>query len=233
MLAELFPEATIDAVEPSPAAFAHLLRNTANLAVEAFNCGVAEMPGESCHDAVVSVAASHHLDTRAFFRACRRLVRPGGLVVVGDEFISPFQTRAERDMNLIAHHWQYIQEAIRNVVAASLPRLERERLERFRRLPGVPSPAEAKALLAEVSHDRIDHGEHRTPWARVRLAVLELEALVAGLDYEVERKTYPANFAGMAEDEQLELVHHMRVRGTDGDHELDAGTHVFCFRRPA
>lgn len=60
-----------------------------------------------------------------------------------------------------------------------------------------------------------------------RFHLLELQALVAGLDYEIEQKTYPARFLALARCCGFELTAHQRIYGTDGDDELDAGTHLF------
>ncbi|MFC9894714.1 hypothetical protein ACFVMC_13580 [Nocardia sp. NPDC127579] len=71
----------------------------------------------------------------------------------------------------------------------------------------------------------------RSPWQRVRFAVLELEALVAGIDYDVEPKTYLRNFLAMARSEGLEVLEHQRVHATVGDSAHDAGTHVMALCR--
>jgi SAM-dependent methyltransferase len=231
MLHELFPAARVDAVEPCPAAFFHLRRNISGLPIEAHHCGVEAFEGKDLYDVVSSVGASHHLDTRQFLAACRRLVKPDGLVAVADEMVSPFSSREERVENLIAHHWAYISEATAHIDPLSLPRLEQDRLARIRELSDL-SEESLEALLTETSKNRTDHEDRSSAWPRVRLAVLELEALVAGLHYDVERKTFAENFVSLAHDEGLELLAHRRVFETHGDGEFGAGTHVFCFWRP-
>ena len=64
-----------------------------------------------------------------------------------------------------------------------------------------------------------------------RLQWLELQALVAGLDYEVEQKTYPQHFIKMAEGAGLKCVAHERVHGTVGLTDDGAGTHVMAFQK--
>lgn len=64
-----------------------------------------------------------------------------------------------------------------------------------------------------------------------RLQWLELQALVAGLDYEVEQKMYPQYFIKMAEGAGLICVAHERVYGTVGLSDDGARTHVMAFRK--
>jgi hypothetical protein len=66
----------------------------------------------------------------------------------------------------------------------------------------------------------------------VRFYWLELQAMVAGFDYEVERKTFARRFAGLAALAGLELVRHRRVFATVGQDDWGGGTHVFAFRKP-
>ncbi|MRN79930.1 Cro/Cl family transcriptional regulator, partial [Brucella sp. 10RB9210] len=47
-----------------------------------------------------------------------------------------------------------------------------------------------------------------------RFHLLELQALVAGLDYEVEQKTYPARFVSLAESSGFSLLQHRRIYAT-------------------
>ena len=66
-----------------------------------------------------------------------------------------------------------------------------------------------------------------------RLQLLELEAMVAGFDYEVEQKTSPERFIEMSKKSGFKLLTHERVFATDGDGKFDAGTHVMVFRKVA
>lgn len=232
MLAEMFPGARIEAVEPSPAAFPHLVRNCSGHAISAHNTGITEFEGRPLgHPVSVSVGASHHLDTRLFLRGLKRHTVPGGLIVVADEMIAPFSSLPERTRAIIDHHFVYIDQAVAHVREEDLPRAERVRLralrDRDRR-----TPERLPALLEEVRRDRVTHTGEDGPWQRVRFCVLELEALVAGVDYDVERKTYPENFLELARDEGLEPLEHHRVHATVGGSHSDAGTHVFALRNP-
>lgn len=64
-----------------------------------------------------------------------------------------------------------------------------------------------------------------------RLMLLELEALVAGLDYQVEQKTYPERLKQMAILSGFSCIDHERVHSTHGHSNQDAGTHVFAFKK--
>lgn len=229
MLTELFPSAHIDAVEPSPCAAEHLRANAAGLPITPMQTAVQDLPRAGRYDLVTCVGTSHHLDTREFLRSCHQLMKPQGLALVADEMIEPFDTEQERTAALIRHHWAYIREVLANVDEGELPPPERERLRAFRETRE-PTPDALASLLERAGRDRVPPGG-RSPWPRVRLAVLELEALVAGIAYDVERKTYPRNFIALAADAALELLDHTRVHATSGDHPFAAGTHAFCFRR--
>jgi SAM-dependent methyltransferase len=231
MLAELFPKSHIDAVEPSEAAFPYLCRNSVGYRINPHNIGIADFEPPDRYPVIVSVGSSHHLDTRIFLRSLVRLADDGGLVIVADEMISRFLLEQDRTQNIIDHHMAYIDAALGNISPDDLPEPERRRLIALRTSPRDSSEA-LHDLLDRVRADRVDLGTADGPWQRVRFAVLELEALVAGIDYDVERKTYAANFLRMAEGEGLELITHRRLYGTQGSAPEDAGTHFFAFRRP-
>jgi SAM-dependent methyltransferase len=231
MLAQRDPRLEFVAVEPSPAAYAHLCTNARGHRIVPVPIGIEEYDAAEPFHAVISIGASHHLDTRQFLRACVRNVATDGVVVVADEMIAPYRAPHERNANLVRHHLAYIEEALACVRPDALPSRERDRLTVLRDLREC-SPYELRDALAQARIDRRPHDVHDVPWARVRLAVLELEALVAGLDYDVERKTYPLNFLALAEDEGFALIEHERVYGTDGSGEFDGGTHILVLAPP-
>ncbi|MEV5881158.1 class I SAM-dependent methyltransferase [Streptomyces sp. NPDC052020] len=229
MLAEMFPDAEIDAVEPSKAAFPHLLRNTSRHHITAHNTGITEFSGRNDYPLTVSVGASHHLDTRMFLRGMKRHTAQGGLIIVADEMIAKFRSAAERSRIITDHHFAYIEQALAHIREEDLPLAEQRRLRAIRDVDR-RAPGALHKLLDEVRLERFFYRGNDSPWHRVRFTVLELEALVAGIDYDVERKTYPENFMTLAEDEGLEVIGHKRVHATLGTSDLDAGTHVFALR---
>ncbi|MET9977655.1 class I SAM-dependent methyltransferase [Streptomyces microflavus] len=230
MLAEMFPGARIDAVEPSPAAIPHLVRNTAAHAVSVHRTGITDFAGPRDYPVTVSVGASHHMDTRMFLRGLKRHTAPGGLIVVADEMVAPYASESERSRAVIDHHFAYIDQALAHVPDSHLPPAEQLRIRALRdtdrRVPELLAD-----LLEEVRQDRWFPVGDDSPWQRVRFCVLELEALVAGVDYDVERKTWVENFMTLAQDEGLEPVEHRRVHATVGGRDLDAGTHVVALRK--
>ncbi|MFM9373146.1 class I SAM-dependent methyltransferase [Streptomyces sp. Da 82-17] len=231
MLAEMFPGARIDAVEPSAAAFPHLLQNIAGHSIVAHNTGITDFAGPRNYPVTVSVGASHHLDTRLFLRGLKRHTAPGGLIVVADEMIAPFSSESERTQAIIDHHFVYIDQALAHIQEEDLPAAEQQRLRALRDTDR-RTPTGLRSLLAETRRERLFYAGDDSPWQRVRFCVLELEALVAGIDYDVERKTYVENFRALAEDEGLAFVEHRRVHPTVGNRDFDAGTHVVALRNP-
>ncbi|UQA92343.1 class I SAM-dependent methyltransferase [Streptomyces halobius] len=229
MLAEMFPDADIDAVEPSAAAFPHLLRNTSRHRITAHNSGIVQFSGRDDYPLTVSVGASHHLDTRMFLRGMKRHTAQGGLIIVADEMIGKFTSADERSRIIADHHLAYIEQTLAHICEEDLPPAEQRRLRAIRDVDR-RAPGALHELLDEVRRDRVFYRGDDSPWHRVRFTVLELEALVAGIDYDVERKTYPENFLALAEDEGLEVIAHKRVHATLGTSDLDAGTHVVALR---
>ncbi|MFC9859546.1 MULTISPECIES: class I SAM-dependent methyltransferase [unclassified Streptomyces] len=231
MLAEMFPGARIDAVEPSPAAIPHLVKNTSGHAVSVHRTGITDFTGPRDYPVTVSVGASHHMDTRMFLRGLKRHTAPGGLIVVADEMVAPYASESERSRAVIDHHFVYMDQALAHVPEARLPSVEQRRVRALRDTDR-RVPERLADLLEEVRQDRWFHVGDDSPWQRVRFCVLELEALVAGVDYDVERKTWVENFMTLAQDEGLEPVEHRRVHATVGGRDLDAGTHVVALRNP-
>lgn len=231
MLSELFPQTRLDAVEPSTTAFAHLSQAVAGRCITAHHCGVEDLPRMEGVEVITSVGASHHLDTRVFLENLYDLVAPGGLVIVADEMVSEFIDTDGRSANLIEHHFAYIDEALGSICPETLNRSDRERLQAFRCVRR-REHGSLHVLLGDLLEANIAGDPTAGSWQRIEFAVLELQALVAGLDYEVERKTYPSNFIAMARDAGLEILEHHRVYPTVGASELDAGTHVFALWRP-
>ena len=58
------------------------------------------------------------------------------------------------------------------------------------------------------------------------------EVTESGAVKEVERKTFPRRFAGLAALAGLELRRHRRVFATTGSDDWGGGTHVFTFSKP-
>ena len=68
--------------------------------------------------------------------------------------------------------------------------------------------------------------------AYVRFFRLEMQAMVAGFDYEVERKTYIRRFLEMARMNGFQLLEHRRVFATSGTDDWQGGTHMITLIKP-
>ena len=216
LLLELLPHLEPVAVEPSPAsrqALAQLIPG-----VEVLPEDFTLLDPEETFPLIVCVGASHHMSTWRFLEKAYRLLRPGGLLAVADEFLRPFTTREERARNLVLHHTAYL---------LPFPLEETEALWALRLLALQGESRGLRALAEEALQDLETRSDAFATFAR-----LELQALLAGLDYEVETKTYPRRFLELTFAVGFELEHHHRLFATHGRGSWDGGTHLFLLRRP-
>ncbi len=249
ILLDLIPSLEVIAVEPSPLAFEYLKNNMKHLPNvcpyygDFLDLELLQEPVRM----IISTGASHHFNTCFFFQKAAQLLPPDGFFIVADEFISPYKTRVERDKNLILHHAAYmisILFPVPDYVKSKMDKKENNIIKWFTEV--VPfalfsaiqdNIIEAKELLRELLHksealNLVTHISHPL-MAFFRLQLLELEAMVAGFDYEVEQKTSPERFIEMSKKSGFKLLTHERVFATDGDGKFDAGTHVMVFRKVA
>ncbi|QSJ15214.1 class I SAM-dependent methyltransferase [Nostoc sp. UHCC 0702] len=249
ILLDLIPSLEVLAVEPSPLAFQYLKNNMKHLP------NVCPYHGDflglelvqKTVEMIISTGASHHFNTCFFFQKAAQLLTNNGVLIVADEFISSYKTRSERDKNLILHHAAYMISILFSVpdyVKSKIDQKENNIIKWFSEV--IPfalfnavqdNIVEAKKLLRELLHksEALNLGTHISHplMAFFRLQLLELEAMVAGFDYEVEQKTSPERFIEMSKKSGFKLLTHERVFATDGDGKLDAGTHVMVFRKVA
>jgi transcriptional regulator with XRE-family HTH domain/SAM-dependent methyltransferase len=241
MLLELRPEFLVTAVDPSETAYRHFTARFANDSrVSGIKASITEYrPEETLFDAAISIGASHHLDSVDFLKSTRACLKPRASLVICDEMIVPFKGLQERVRNLITHHLWYILDTL-----VSLPS-EADQADRDlscllnNMLPSVMAQAmagrvsDAQQLLRETYEaaceikiaDIISVPVAAFP----RFHMLELQALVAGLDYEVEQKTSANRFIALAEAHGFNLREHHRIYATTGDDPFDAGTHIYLF----
>lgn len=216
LLLELLPHLEPVAVEPSPAsrqALAQLLPG-----VEVWPEDFTLLSTGEAFPLIVCVGASHHMSTWRLLEKAYRLLRPGGLLAVADEFLSPFSTREERARNLVLHHTAYL---------VPFPLEEPEALWALRLLALQGESRGLRRLAEEALQGLEARSDPLAAFARI-----ELEALLAGLDYEVETKTYPRRFLELAFAVGFELEDHRRLFATHGSHPWGGGTHLFLLRRP-
>ncbi|WP_420024522.1 methyltransferase domain-containing protein (plasmid) [Cereibacter azotoformans] len=239
MLRELRPDLSALAVDPSEVAVAQLKRRFASDPnVEIRQASVTDLaPPASPFSCAVSIGALHHLDTAAFLSSIRGQLETGGLLIVADEMLAPFRTRQERQAALIRHHLWYVLDTLVSLPSGSHPG-DVALAEKLREdLPMAQALAQGGRTEAAIRKIRALHEElvlvERPVLPSHPLAVfsrfhlLELQALVAGLDDEVDPKTFPARFLALARCCGFELRSHQRLYATDGDGDLDAGAHLF------
>lgn len=238
MLRELRPDMQALAVDPSQVAIQHLTRRfTEDSAVDIRQASITELErGSDGFEAAVSIGASHHLDTSAFLAAIREQVRNGGRVLVSDEMVSAFSSREERDAALIRHHLWYILDTLVEVpkeahkgdvqLAQRLAQVLPETMGMVHSDRSKAARRKIRDLFEEVmAIERPTQPSH--PLAVFsRFHLLELQALIAGFDYEVEQKTSPSRFKALARTNGFEITNHHRIYATDGDGFEDAGTHL-------
>mgnify|MGYP005850217603 CR=1 FL=1 len=238
MLRELRPDMHALAVDPSQVAVQHLTRRFSDdPAVEIRQASITELErSNNGFEAAVSIGASHHLDTSAFLAAIREQMKHGGRVLIADEMVSGFSSREEREAALIRHHLWYILDTLVEIPKGA-HKGDVQLAQRLAQvLPGAIGMAysdRSKAarrmirdLFEEVmAIDRPMQPSH--PLAVFsRFHLLELQALIAGFDYEVEQKTFPLRFKALARMNGFEITNHHRIYATDGDDFNDAGTHL-------
>ncbi len=167
------------------------------------------------------------------------------VLVVADEFLPEFASVDERNLALVRHHSAYLLASMAWVgePPASEGGLDLKLYRDLRRsiIMAMVAATEGKTnqavslcrnLYARLCESGLRERPAHEIGAFVRFYWLGLQAMVAGFDYEVERKTFPRRFAGLAALAGLELRRHRRVFATTGSDDWGGGTHVFTFSKP-
>lgn len=239
MLREIRPDLRALAVDPSEFAIEHLTQRFAEVpAVEIRKTSIVDLELEPLpFEAAVSIGASHHLDTSQFLSSARNQLCENGIFLVADEMICSFSNRKEREKSLIRHHLWYILDTLVEIPneADSGDKLLAKRLAQI--LPAAMGMAysgqvdAARSTIRNLYEEVIEIEKPMNPsHSRAvfsRFHLLELRALIAGIDYEVEQKTSPARFKALAHANGFEVKNHHRIYATEGDKREDAGTHLF------
>jgi len=247
MLHELHPACRFLAVEPDDKAHACLSHNMQGVpGIDLHHGGFIELNRPAGQTRLItSFGASHHFNTAFMLQKAARLLCPGGLLVVADEFLPEFNSVNERQLALVRHHGAYL---LASMAWAGEPAITQAGPDArvfldFRRSITLALMAAAEGKtgravgLCRDLHERVSVKALRQSTtdaigAFVRFYRLELQAMVAGFDYEVEQKTYPRRFAGLAALAGLEMQRHRRVFATVGGDDWGGGTHVFTFAKP-
>ncbi|WP_179105651.1 helix-turn-helix domain-containing protein [Vreelandella utahensis] len=248
MLCELIPELRVNAVEPDGVAIAHLE------AVAGIQPRILPQKGDflafdtpaASQDLLTSVGASHHFNTAFMLKKSHELLKPGGILCVADEFLPEFHDRQTRLRALVRHHSAYILTTAAFLDRCDLTDTNPDLLDDYEDIKQSLSLAvlEAQRGLIEEAvtrcralYLRLNEGgwsaSASSPLdAYVRFFRLEIQAMVAGFDYEVERKTYTRRFLEMARMNGFQLLEHRRVFATSGTDDWQGGTHVITLRKP-
>ena len=250
MLTELLQDVVWTAIEPDETAFAHLEDNVrAHPRIEPHQADFLdyETSAETV-GLVTSVGASHHFNTAYMFQKAMTVLKEGGFLIVADEFLPPFGTRDTRNAALVQHHGAYMVNAMAALEAARAAGddPQDQDIERYRAFKAsIPAAMVAarngqvdramqicRKLHEKLGSDSFEEAPQHAPGAFARFFWLELQAMVAGFDYEVERKTYPQRFAELAAMAGMKQVAHRRIFATTDSDPMGGGTHVFTFRKP-
>ena len=242
MLLELRPDIRVLAVDPSNVAIEHLkerFTNNDRIEIQAASIVDLDIPAIP-FDCAISIGASHHLDTCDFLCAARAQLNTGAKFIVADEMTAPYASRDERCLKLIRHHLWYILDTLVELPTTANPneqgiaRLFADRLPQAMAFALDSKVSAAKRLVRDIFEQANDMALPLKISDRLaafsRFHILELQALVAGLDYEVEQKTYPSRFMALSRASGFTVVKHNRIYATDGDSPLDGGTHLFVLK---
>ncbi len=247
MLHELHPNYRFLAVEPDDEACAYLQLNAQGSAgIEPHHGGFLELahpPGQT--PLITSFGSSHHFNTAFMLQKAAHLLEPHGVLVVAGEFLPEFSSAEERKLALVRHHGAYLLASMAWVgeppESDGEPDFEVYRdLRRSIAMATVLATQGKSAAAVHLCRDlhrrlracRMTQRHAHDIGAFVRFYMLELQAMVAGFDYEVERKTHARRLVGLAALAGLELRRHRRVFATVGSDAWGGGTHVLTFTKP-
>ncbi|NOZ59253.1 MAG: helix-turn-helix domain-containing protein [Euryarchaeota archaeon] len=239
MLLELYPALQVVAVDASPAAHLKEPGNGDIAQADFLTLSLSEQP-----PVVISVGASDHLNTSFFLQKAHDMLQNGGLLLVADEFLSPYASAAERNRELIRHYTTYMLATLVEIpegVKRSLTSDEAELVKRlWCEIPLLAFEAEggdvkaaiarARELSSRLSTLKIPVEMSHPLTAFYRFQMLELKALVARLDC-VEHSTFSERFLALAESTGFSLREHYKVYATTGYGDMDGGVHVFAFKK--
>jgi len=248
MLNELHPTHQFKAIEPDARAFACLQQNIKNIRnIEAEKIDFLDIEVQSNTVPVItSFGASHHSNTAFMLQKAMMLLEPGGLLCVADEFLPEFNSSDERNLALIKHHSAYILTAIawiNNTQSDTLIQLETELYMQIRQTLtislieaesgfGPQAINRCRKLYIDIKKRNFPNKPEHILSVYSRFFWLEIQAMIAGFDYEVERKTYPGRFLELTNLAGFQLLRHRRIFATTGSNDLDGGTHVFTLQKP-
>jgi transcriptional regulator with XRE-family HTH domain/SAM-dependent methyltransferase len=224
-------------IEPSKQAGEYLQKidNVSEVMLKEFD-KIVSLPQQQI---ILSVGSSHHLKLKQFLERSYELLDDGGYLIICDEFIAPFMRREERMKNLILHHTAYMMEVMVPIAEHErlssqehdIYQLMRQAIPRARYLALHGETDEASSVLYNALN-ALRALKKVTEIVEASIVyyifmILELEALVAGLDYEEERKTSAKNLIILAEDAGYTLRHNSCFHPTSPE----SGTYFLAFQK--
>lgn len=237
------------ALEPDSIAIEYLKENVNALSnIKCIQQGFLEYTPPQPHsfDIITSTGASHHFNTAFMMQKAAKLLNRDGILVISDEFIAEFANEEERQCNLILHHIGYLLHVFHKLSNIKLHCSENV-MELFKKMKrGLiqawmaaleNNTAQAVNICRLIEESLRKENLPKSPSCHLgtymRFFSLEMQAMVAGFDYEVEQKTTPLRLIELAQFAGLQLINHRRIFATHGTSEFSSGTHVFTFKRSA
>lgn len=241
MLLELLPDLNVTALESEEEDFAYLGQRFAHFSnVHPLYQSIVDLPAHGQFDVAFSTGVLHPTNVVYGLQCCHQHLTPGGLLIICDEMIEPFIDRDGRKRNLLTHHLHYILDTLIDIPLQQISHAEHTLVNLIRNM--VPSAlmhahvgnTDTAVHLVQTLLDRINILPLPEPPTHANLGVyrfhaLELEALVADLVYETERKTYAECFIDLAQQNGFQLLEHQRIYPTCGIASNAAGLHLFVF----
>ena len=248
MLTELYPDQHFTAIEPDIKAFEclqHNIRKTPNITAERSDFLKLEIQSNTV-PAITSFGASHHFNTAFMLQKAIMLLAPGGVLCIADEFLPEFNSADERDMTLVKHHSAYILTAIAWLSDTQTNTISTTEAELYKQIRqsltvarieaesgyGFQAVNRCRKLYIDIKKRNLPDNPEHILSIYSRFFWLELQAMIAGFDYEIERKTYPRRFLELTKMAGFRMLNHRRIFATTGSGDLDGGTHVFALQKP-
>lgn len=241
MLLELLPDLDVTALESDEQDFAYLGQRFAHFNnVQTLYQNIIDTRCEARFDVAFSIGEPHPTNVVHGLYCTRKQLKTGGHLIVCDEMIEPFHDRTSRKRNLLAHHLHFILDTLIDVPLQQISHAEHTLVNLIRNM--VPAALmhayvgniDSAVHLVQTLLDRINILPLPEPPTHPHVGVyrfhmLELEALIADLVYEAERKTYADCFIDLAEQNGFQLIEHQRLYPTCGISAKAAGSHLFVF----
>ncbi len=194
---------------------------------------------------VTLIASSQRVNTTFLLQRIWHALVDGGILCIADEMLPSFSSREERNNALVRHHANYILTSMAQIDIYALEQDKNGEIELYRQTRQALTRAVLEAqygqtaaavkrcrdLYTELREKLLPEQPASPIWAFVRYCFLEVQAMVAGFDYEIARKTHAKRLLSLANGSGFNLLRHRRVYASTGDDEWDGGTHVFTFQK--